>query len=151
MNVVQQVVNGEYGESQDLWQWKCWMRGSLSLLVPAAMVSCSSLTAYRVGETAVISFWVSLSSFIPPFVIFFLLVGVYVFNLRLHFNVINPKRLRNVVNPKRLQNVVNTPRKRLRNVVKLRKRRKYPTKEISKSRKYPKKEITKCRKITKTS
>ena len=145
------------GESQDLWQWKCWMRG-----VPFAcwcrQQRCLALLLLTGYVTAIISFWVSLSSFIPPFVIFFLLVGVYVFNLRLHFNVVNPKRLqnivnpkrlRNVVNPKRLQNVVNTPRKRLRNVVKLRKRRKYPTKEISKCRKYPKKEITKRRKYPK--
>ena len=113
---------------------------SLCLLVPAATVSCSS-SAYRLCNCYY--FFLSLTLFFhSPLCDFFLLVGVYVFNLRLHFNVVNPKRL---------QNVVDTPRKRLRNVVKLRKCRKYPTKEISKRRKYPKKEITKCRKITKTS
>ena len=78
VNVVQQVVNGEYGESQDLWQWKCWMRG-----VPFAcwcrQQRCLALLLLTGYVTAIISFWVSLSSFIPPFVIFYLLVGVYVF------------------------------------------------------------------------
>ena len=58
------------GESQDLWQLKCWMRG-VSLACWCRQQWCLALLLLTGYVTAIISFWVSLSSSsIPPYVIF---------------------------------------------------------------------------------
>ena len=103
----------------------------------------SSILHVHAGVTAVISFWVSLSSSIPSLVIF-----LFLFACRLFTSTFTSSIFHVYVESRRWTKRQEKLRKR-RKPQEITKRRKYPKKEITKCRKYPKKEITKLCKYRK--